>query len=192
VAQEVAKRLGGWLVYDRKLLEKIAEEMGFRTSLLESVDEKRLSWLEESLGGFLSAPSVTTSAFGRQLIRTVLALSAHGECVIVGRGVAFLLPHESTLRVRLVAPLEHRIAIESQRSGISRKEAAARIDKTDRARVQFVRDHFSKDTTDPRHYDLVLNTSVFSVAECADLIAQALKLGQQAAASKNAKKGAES
>ena len=37
VAGEVAKRLN-WPVYDQLLLERIAQEMGLRTQLLESVD----------------------------------------------------------------------------------------------------------------------------------------------------------
>ena len=37
-AQEVGARLG-WTVYDHELLERIAQEMNLRTSLLESVDE---------------------------------------------------------------------------------------------------------------------------------------------------------
>src|SRR6516165_4841966 len=58
----IAGRLGdrlGWPVYDRALLEWIAGEMGLRTSLLESVDEKRVSWLRECVEAFTSAPGVT-------------------------------------------------------------------------------------------------------------------------------------
>src|SRR4051794_5712812 len=42
VARAIGKRLG-WPVYDRELLERVAEEMGLRADLLESVDEKRKS-----------------------------------------------------------------------------------------------------------------------------------------------------
>src|SRR6516225_6675923 len=50
VAQEVG-RLLGWQVYDRQLLEEIAQDMGLRTNLLESVDERRQSWLTEAMEG---------------------------------------------------------------------------------------------------------------------------------------------
>ena len=39
VGHEVGRRLG-WPVYDHELLERIAQEMGLRTNLLESVDER--------------------------------------------------------------------------------------------------------------------------------------------------------
>jgi hypothetical protein len=55
IAREVGNRLG-WHVYDHELLERIAQDMGLRTTLLESVDERRQSWLLETVEAFLSAP----------------------------------------------------------------------------------------------------------------------------------------
>src|ERR1700738_1361977 len=48
VAVEVGKLLN-WHVYDRELLEKIADEMGLRASLLESVEERQQNWFRESV-----------------------------------------------------------------------------------------------------------------------------------------------
>jgi cytidylate kinase len=79
------------------------------------------------------------------------------------------------LRVRLLATLEDRIAAVSREREVSRSEAARIVETTDRARVRFIKDHFHKYSTDPQHYDLVINTSRFSVAECADLILEALR-----------------
>jgi cytidylate kinase len=172
-AREVGVRLG-WTVYDHELLERIAQEMNLRTSLLESVDEKTVSWLQECAEAFALVPSVSGSAYVRHLVQTLLSLAAHGECVIVGRGAAQILPVETTLRVRLVAPVEWRIVAIGQKLGISREEAARQIERTDRERIRFVKDHFHKDATDPREYDLVLNSSRFSVSQCADLIVEAL------------------
>lgn len=44
IGHGVAERLG-WPVYGRELLQRIAEDLGLRTSLLESVDERHVSWL---------------------------------------------------------------------------------------------------------------------------------------------------
>src|SRR5262249_41909304 len=98
----IAHRVGellGWHVYDRELLQKIADEKGLRVRLLEHVDEKHTSWLESSLEGLQTGPRVSEVAFARYLVETVYALAALGECVIVGRGSAFILPPQSTLRV---------------------------------------------------------------------------------------------
>jgi cytidylate kinase len=94
--------------------------------------------------------------------------------VIVGRGAAQILPAESTLRVRLVAPMEWRVGAMSQKLGVSREEATRQVERIDRERIGFVRDHFHKEAMDPRQYDLVLNSSRFSIGACADLIVEAL------------------
>jgi cytidylate kinase len=174
VAREVGARLG-WPVYHHELLERIAQEMGLRVSLLETIDERRQSWLRESLEAFSSVPGVSESAYVCHLIETILSLGAHGECVIVGRGAAQILPVQTTLRVRLMAPLEDRITAVSHRFGVSRAEAARRIETTDRERNSFIKAHFLKDPTDPGHYDLLLNTWRWSTGEMADMIVESLR-----------------
>jgi cytidylate kinase len=174
----VARALGqklGWPVYDHELLELIAKEMNLRSRLLESVDERRVSWIQDTLAGFALIPAVSEDGYVQHLVETLLSLATHGACVIVGRGAPHILPAATTLRVRLVAPLEDRIAVMSRELHLSREEAARRVPTTDRERARFVQDHFQKDTADPRNYDLVLNSARFSVDECADLIIGALR-----------------
>jgi cytidylate kinase len=180
VGKEVGRILG-WHVYDHELLEKIAQDMGLRTSLLETVDERRQSWLLEIGEALVSAPSkgdwgplVSESGFVHHLVKTVLALGIHGECVIVGRGAAFILPAETTLRVRLVGPVRERIAVLSRNLGIPEPEAARQGRALDRARNDFVQDHFQKDPTDPRNYDLILNALRLSPLQSAELIVETL------------------
>jgi cytidylate kinase len=180
VARAVGDRLG-WAVYDRELVQHVAADMGMRTSLLESVDEKHRSWLQECLEAFTSAAPVSESAYARHLLETLLSFGSHGECVLVGRGAAQVLPAAATLRVRLVGPVEDRVKAICGRFGISHEEAKRWVVKTDAERVRFVKDHFQKDPTDPRHYDLVLNSSRFRVPECADLIVEALRRMQAGA-----------
>jgi cytidylate kinase len=171
VAAEVAKRLN-WPIYDQLLLERIAQEMGLRTQLLESVDERRKSWLLEVVEGFASASEL---AYVRHLTQTILSLGVHGDCVIVGRGAAHILPRETTLRVRMVANLDDRIAAISRRLSLTKEKAAKWVADTDRQRHTFIKDHFLKDPVDPHHYDMVLNTSTWSENDCADLILHGLR-----------------
>lgn len=173
VARTVGARLN-WPVYDHELLQLIANEMGLRTSLLESVDERRFSFLREALGAFVGARPVAASGYLQHLVDVLGSLAAHGDCVIVGRGAPQLLPPATTLRVRLVGPREDRVEDIRQRFGISRDDAAAWVDRTDRERTSFVRDHFSRDPEQPDLYDLVLNSSRLTPADCADLVVDAL------------------
>jgi cytidylate kinase len=182
IARQVGARLG-WPVYDHELLEKIAEEMGLRASLLESLDERRQSWILECLQGLSSAATVTEGKYVHHLSQTLLSLGALGECVIVGRGAAQLLPAETTLRVRLIGELGDRIAAISKRLGLSTQDAKRWVEQKDRDRTDFIRSHFVKDPTDLRQYDLVLNSSLWSEATSADLIVRAAQnMGKPGAA----------
>src|SRR5262245_18772594 len=91
VAQELG-RLLGWPVYDHELVQMIAEEMGLRVTLLESVDERHRGWLNEAMEQFMSVPNVSESTYVRHLVETILSLGTHGECVVVEHGAAQILP----------------------------------------------------------------------------------------------------
>ncbi len=173
VAQEVGRRLG-WPVYDHELLQQIAKEHNLRVSLLESLDERRQSWMVESLEAFAQEAHIGESGYVHHLMQTIMSLGAHGCCVIVGRGAAHLLPAASTLRVRLIAPTAERVALAMRQRGLSKREAKKWVETTDRERTAFIKEHFLKDPTDPQHYDLLLNVSRWSVMECADLIVEGL------------------
>jgi cytidylate kinase len=173
----IARVLGeslDWPVYDKELLDRIAEEMGLRSSLLESVDEKQQNWLQECLEAFISAPTVTRGGYVRHLVEVLLSLAAHGECIIVGRGAPQVLPPATTLRVRLVAGIKDRIATMQKRHGLTLADATSLVEKTDRERTEFVKEHFHRDPNDPRIYDLILNSSRFTEKECAEIIIAAL------------------
>lgn len=174
IGQLLGERLG-WAVYDRELVEQVAADMNLRAGLLAEVDEKWKGWFRDYVDAFSAPAAVSDITYVRRLVETMLSLALHGDCVIVGRGATVVLPPASTLRVRLVAPLEDRCAVVRTRRGLSQEEAARWVEKTDAERVRFVRDHFRKDPTESRHYDLMLNTSRFSESDCVDLIIEALR-----------------
>ena len=184
VAREVGAQLG-WAVYDRELLEQIARTMNVRVELLKSVDEKRVTSIQEWVESLLTRAPIRVATYLRHLLDTVLALGTRGECVIVGRGAPHILPATTTLRVRLVATLEDRINVMMKELGASREEAARYIESTERERVRFVQEHFHKDPTDLLQYDLVLNTSRFADSECADIIVLALRQLQRRVVTKS-------
>jgi cytidylate kinase len=174
VAQEIGTRLH-WPVYDRELVERIAREMGLRSTLLDSVDEKQKSWLIECVESMTAAGPISEARYVKHLVETLLSLSTHGQCVIVGRGSAHLLPPNRTLRVRLVGDRHDRVQNAQRHQSLTEAEAVHWVDQTDQERVQFVKDHFGKDATDPAAYDLVLNVARWSNTDCVDFIVQALK-----------------
>jgi len=104
----------------------------------------------------------------------VLLLGVHGECVIVGRGAGHILSPATTLRVRVIAQREDRVERMSRVWNVPQLEALRRLEVADWERLSFVKDHFHKNAADPAGYDLVLNTSRFSISQCAELTINAL------------------
>ncbi len=173
IAEAVAHKLG-WAVYDHKLLKELADELGVTVPLVETVDEKPRSWLRECMAAFATVQGVSSSTYVQRLLTVLARISAEGNCVVLGRGGAQVLPKETTLRVRLVGPLRDRIANVEQKKGLSRQAAVDAVARVDAERGRFVRDHFHKDPTDASGYDIVLNTSRWGVADTAELIVAAL------------------
>lgn len=173
VAAEVARHLG-WRVYDHELPEQLAREMGMPLSVLDRIDERGQSWLVECLEGLSSRPHVSEWDYLRRLVRLVLKLGEVGNCVIVGHGASQILPPLSTLRVELVGAREDRVAALMRRLRLSRHQAERRADQLGRERTRFIWGHFHADPTAVDGYDLIVNSSRWSVPECADLIVQAL------------------
>lgn len=173
VARELG-RLLDWPVYDRELLERIAEQAGLRAELLESLDEKCSHWLTEILESLTRVSPMSAASYARHLAQTILALASHGHCVIVGRGCTTIVPSKTSLRVRLVAAIEDRTERIGRRLGVSEVTASEHVRFNDAQREGFVKDYFHHNVGDPHDYDLIINTSRFSIDESARLIIFAL------------------
>jgi cytidylate kinase len=174
IAQEAARQLG-WQAYDRELLELVAREKGIKLSLLESIDEQARSQLHTFAESFGGSPAITEYGYFRDVTETILLLGAHGRCVIVGRGAAFLLQRETTLRVRLVGERPERVRAVAETRGLSAADAERWVEETDQHRRRFNQRHFGVDGTNPTHYDLVLNAFRWTVEEAAGLIVEAAR-----------------
>lgn len=174
IAQRVAERLG-WTVYDRELVEHIARDAGCREELVASLDEQPANWFRAFSESLLQLPTITAEKYLKHLVQTLMSLASHGNCVLVGRGATAVLPPQTTVRVRLIAPLEDRVSAVAAKHQVSEKEARSTINETDRSRREFVQSRFHQDVCDPHVFDLVLNTSRLTPDGCADLIVEALR-----------------
>jgi CMP/dCMP kinase len=174
VAHAIGERLG-WPVYDREVAARIAQELHLPVAVVEHMDERRQSWLLECVESFSSRCLLSESRYFRHLLSVVRSLGQQGRCVIVGHGAEFILPPPKTLRVRLVGDQEDRISRFARRLHIDHGVAAHKLYEISRERGRFLREHFHVDPSQPRYYDLVLNSSHWSPSDCADFILRALE-----------------
>ncbi len=174
VAQLIAKRLG-WDILDKEILDFMAEYYGMPRAMLEFVDETRASWLQDFLSSWLDTHQVSHEKFVVYLERIIFLAAIYGSVVFVGRGAHCILPLSSGLSVRLVAPLEYRIARQMHRLHVSRQEAKRQLTRVDTERDDFHRRFFHHDVKRPCAFDLTINTACFSEQDTAELIVEAFE-----------------
>lgn len=173
IGRRVGRRLG-WQVYNQELLEYAAQEGTFR-EIMAQLPPAAAAWVEERTQRLLREQNLSAHPAVADLARTVLALGAQGQVVLIGRGAGRILPPDSTLHVRLVAPLEDRVAYLGQLLRLGEGEAAEQVRRRDARRAEFVTTHFHRQPGDIYQYDLVLNTSLLGEELSAELIVQAAR-----------------
>jgi hypothetical protein len=176
----IARRVGrllGWQVFDQDSLALLARDESARRELLADVPPSAATWATRqsaTAGGGIGGTGAG------ELVNLVFALAARGEVVIVGRGAGFLLPGESTLNVRVIAPHAERVAYLAQWLRMSDEDAAAELAARDRVRAALHAALTGRSASDPTQYDLILNSGRLGEAASADLIVSAIK-GKQLA-----------
>ena len=109
----------------------------------------------------------------RQIITTA---ATTGHVVLVGRGGQVLLADQrDVLHIRVVAPLEHRVAYVAFREGLDTEAARRRVQAKDQARTRYMQTQYRSQHEDPHLYDLVINTAVLSLDSAVDQICLALE-----------------
>lgn len=158
LGQALGERLG-WEVFDKSLLEQIADHLQVPKHMLELVDETESSWVYDVLGVWMDSKIIPHEKYVAHLCRVALAAARRGKAVFVGRGVSFLLPPQNGLSVRLIAPVGYRVQHMREIKGLSCSEARAEVDRLDRGRREFVERYFHHDIDDPNVYDMVINVA---------------------------------
>ena len=164
----------GWKVFDRQLLECMAEKYHTTPAMLELVDETTTSWVAELFGNLIVPESLTQLQYVIRASRMILMAAHGGKVVFVGRGARFILPQERGLAVRLIASQKYRIQQIMERRRVTFDEAQAYVTKTDADRRAFIKRYFHHDATDPHLYDMVINVERLGPQLAARQIADAV------------------
>ncbi|MCX7599630.1 MAG: cytidylate kinase-like family protein [Armatimonadetes bacterium] len=170
VAKLVAQQLG-FRLWDREILEAMAGRLKAELGHVEKWDEQVPSAVESIMRGALQRTPMTAT-YKRILKEILTEIAARGRAVILGRGGACLLPE--SLRVRVIAPLDLRIARVAELEKITEHQARKLVLETDARRRRFGHVHFRQDLDSPLLYDLVINTQRMSLEFAATLVIDAV------------------
>lgn len=174
VARLVGELLG-WKVYDRNLLDQVADRYQESRLMLDLVDETEGNWVYDVLGTWMDRQIIPHGKYAVQVSRMIQILARAGNAVFVGRGAQFLLPRSKTFAVRIVAPEAFRAQRVRQRHNVELPEALDSIRRTDRGRRESIQRSFRQDINDPHLYDLVINVERFGLDRVADQIVHAVR-----------------
>ena len=152
----IAARLA-WQVFNRELLQAIAERMHVREKVLSRLDGHAIGAVQDYLDHLFVRDHPGRPAYLREMVGVLWTVAREGHAVIVGRGANWLLDPGDGLRVRVIAPASLRAERLVRRETLSPADAERRIRADDADRAAFIRQAFHKDIDDALGYDLVIN-----------------------------------
>ena len=174
IGRKAAKKLG-FKYHSQELVHEVARKAKVRDELVKGLDERARDDIEQWVTELFDGQSFRPNEYLTNLSKVVLTLGRQGKGVIVGRGAHLILDPARTLRVRAIAPLEHRVKWAGERRGLSPGDARALVQRIDAERGAFYRQHFDVDVADPVLYDLLLNTATLPIAACVDIVVRAFR-----------------
>ena len=174
IAARLARRLG-WQLVDHQIVAQAARELETHETVVQAHDEHVAGVLSRLFGWPFPTTSQDTQAYHEKLHHLVESAANAGHVVIVGRGGQVLLANRrDVLHVRVVAPLELRVAYVVNREGLDTDAARRRVQEKDRARARYAQTQFHSQSDDPHLYDLVINTAILDLDSVVDQICLAL------------------
>ncbi len=175
IGEKLAKRLG-FDLFHQEVLHEMARSAKVSSQLLETLDEKGLSVLDDWIASLVDTRHLWPDQYLKHLMKVIGTLGRHGRAILIGRGANFILPAERRLSVRVIAPLEMRAAKVADAFSLSADEARRRVVKTDSQRKAFIRKYFYADIADPLNYDVTVNTGSMSLDGAVDVVCSTLEV----------------
>ena len=175
IAKGIAERLG-FDLFHQEMIHEMALSAKVSSRVLESLDEKGLSMLDDWVSVVIKQQHLWPDEYLQHLLKVVGTIGKHGNAVLVGRGANFILPSETTLRLRVIAPSAFRAKKVAATYDLPLKQAEQRILNTDSSRRAFIRKYFHKEVSDPIHYDVVINTAIIELDEAVECVCRIVEL----------------
>jgi cytidylate kinase len=177
IARKVGELLS-WQVFDQETIDYLMQNDDACEQLSSDLPATAKSWASLHFTRIKREQKHTNDPDTARMIKLLLTVAARGNAVIVGRGAGYLLPAESTLHARVIAPLESRVAYFAQWLRLNRDDAAAEVRARDQGRSKFLSSFLGRNPADSTNYDLVVNSSRLGIEAAAQFIGWAVRTKQ--------------
>ncbi|MBQ7433377.1 MAG: cytidylate kinase-like family protein [Lachnospiraceae bacterium] len=174
IGKLVAEKLGV-SYYDGELIEILAEETGFSKEYIEQNGEyspgnSRFSYA--FVGRNIDGMSITDYLWFEQQ-KKILEIAEKGPCVIVGRCADYILRERNDVfNVFIHAPVAERAKRIVEVYGETDVAPEKRLREKDRKRAVNYKYYTDEEWGRAKQYHLTLDSSVFGIEGCAQLIAE--------------------
>ncbi len=171
LAHAVAAHLG-WNVLDAGLVTRVAEVAQVDPKLVRQYDERVDSWLYrvarralwhgafEAVGGMGETKVLDAETMATLASNLIREAHTKGNCVMVGRGAQCVLEGAADVfHVYVYAPPAEKLARLRERLP-GTPDPAALMQRMDRCRLDYIRQYFGRDRTDPHLYHLMVNSTI--------------------------------
>ena len=145
-----------WALIDRTLVDEVAKNHDLEAEVLHNLG-KRPRWLDDMLSSLSSTWKNERDHF-QLLARKIVAIADGGNAIIVGMGGAIVTQSMlNCIHFRIFGSQEFKINSIAVRTKVSPAEAAAMIERRQKAREKFVRDFLDRDINNSNYFHLLLN-----------------------------------
>lgn len=162
IARIIAEDLGLKL-YDRSMLDEMADNMGIKVEVLEKHDEKpRNFFLTRTVGKYTNSMEEIVADMQFEFIKEK---ADSGESfVIVGRCAdSVLRGMEGLITIFVIGTKEAKVKHVMDKFDLSESEALIKMARHDKKRSQYHNRHSDGKWGDSRFYDLCINSSLLGV-----------------------------
>ncbi len=159
-----------WKCYSKEIMDETAKHLQISPSNIKYVfDYQKKGALEDffsSFSQFYQSDKKIRNTVGK----VVREIAEQGHAIIVGRGgIAITRDITNSLHINLVAPLDWRAVVLSEKYNITFENAKATAIEIDRKRKEF-RNYFEGKNTDYTFPDITINCMTFTVDEIVETI----------------------
>ena len=186
IAEKVSEMLNVKL-YDKTFLAHILEKFKLTPKEAEEIKASKPNWWAEfcrfykQFGATASTADENSEVNSQQLYyaeaKALRDLAEQESCVIVGRtGFHVFKDTPDTIRIFLIADMEHRVERMMKKNNLDEKEARKKIEELDKARENFTKTFAGVSRYDARNYDFVINVTPFTTDQVAKFLVNNIRL----------------
>lgn len=183
--REIGKRLAdklGFYYYDREIITKIANEVGFSEEYVKNISEKGVYsypfQFAKSFVSYSNLQSNQTEILVAQQ-KVLKEIAKKGDCIIVGRGANVILKEYNPMNIFVYADTYSKIERCRKKAredeNLTDKEIENKIIQIDKGRKNYHNIISNIEWGDKRNYHLCINTSGIEVKRVIPSLAEYIK-----------------